>query len=418
MSDDHGQSQGYIRALDGLRGVAILVVMVLHFTFVNPTTGIEHLYAGIVGAGWAGVDLFFVLSGFLITGILYDSRHSQTYFRTFYLRRAVRIFPLYYAVLFLLFVILPWLEPGASLSTNGTDPQIWAWTYLNNVLMAREGWEGVSAHTTHLWSLAVEEQFYLVWPLVVWFASRNSLLRISVALIAGAWLTRLVMFYTAGNGFGGYLLFPARMDTLVFGGVLALLARDAGGIARMNRLIRPALILGVGGLLGTVAWSVGTQPPGSFLPPMQLHVQLLGYPAIALLSGAALVAALNRPTYPRLNRVLCSPMLVRFGQYSYGLYLLHVLLRDVLRVRLFGEGTPIALGSQIPSAILIVIMGIGLSYAMAWVSWHAFEKRFLGLKRFFPYAKASQGAAVRDDRMEPTSRISSTVLRTAQIEAQ
>ena len=384
----------HLPALDGLRGIAILVVMVMHFTFVAPGSPSEHLFAGIIRSGWVGVDLFFVLSGFLITGILVDSRLKENYFRTFYMRRAVRIFPLYYAFLFLLFVILPWLKPGSSLAENGTDPQLWAWAYLNNVLMAREGWEGVSAHTTHLWSLAIEEQFYLVWPLIVWSATRQTLIRICAVLIVAAWATRLSLFYSTGMGIGGYLLFPARMDALVFGGVLALLVREPAGVAGMVRFIRPATALAMTALFATVAWTVLKYPPGTYLPPLDLHVQLFGYPAVALLSGAGLVAALDRSTYPRLNQMLCSPILMRFGKYSYGLYILHILLRDLAWNRLFAGGTPVLLGSQVWSAILIVVAGITLSYAMAFISWHVYEKHFLRLKRFFPYSKDIPAEAI------------------------
>jgi peptidoglycan/LPS O-acetylase OafA/YrhL len=199
------------------------------------------------------------------------------------------------------------------------------------------------------------------------------------------------------------MLFPARMDALVFGGLLALLARDPDGVATLVRQIRPALAMGAAGLVAAVAWSVTTLPAGEYLPATALHVQLIAYPAIALLAGAVLVAALDGNTFPRLQRALCSPVLMRFGKYSYGLYILHILLRDFLRDRYFGSGTPVVMGTQIPSAILIIAMCIGASFVVAWVSWHLYEKHFLGLKRFFEYKRPD-----RDEAVVPSLSLNST----------
>ena len=148
--------RSHIPALDGLRGIAVLTVMWLHFVFLVPRTGGERLFWNLSETGWIGVDLFFVLSGFLITGILYDAKGGPHYFRNFYMRRSLRIFPLYYAFLILIFAVMPLLRASGA---DHVGKQLWMWTYLSNVLFARVGWEGMPAHTTHLWSLAIEEQF-------------------------------------------------------------------------------------------------------------------------------------------------------------------------------------------------------------------------------------------------------------------
>src|SRR5688500_14533322 len=114
---------GVMPALDGLRGIAIILVMLHHFTFYRPTAGIDGVIGDVVFFGWIGVDLFFVLSGFLITGILLDTRGSQRYFTTFYARRTLRIFPLYYLVLFLAFVVLP-VFPAVNAVLGGLDPEL------------------------------------------------------------------------------------------------------------------------------------------------------------------------------------------------------------------------------------------------------------------------------------------------------
>src|SRR4051812_39004746 len=99
--------EGFIPALDGLRGIAILLVLFHHFTIYRPDRGLDKWLANIPAAGWIGVDVFFVLSGFLITGILLDARDRRHYFRNFYARRALRIFPLYYLVVFVGLILLP-----------------------------------------------------------------------------------------------------------------------------------------------------------------------------------------------------------------------------------------------------------------------------------------------------------------------
>src|SRR6186997_1549382 len=162
---------GFIPALDGLRGIAIVLVMLHHFTYLRPTSGIDALIGNVLFFGWTGVDLFFVLSGFLITGILLDTRNSRRYFTTFYARRTLRIFPLYYLILFIALVVLPKF-PAVDRVLIGQDelidlpPQWPYWLYLTNFSIADRGW--VHGWVDVGWSLAIEEQFYLVWPLVIW----------------------------------------------------------------------------------------------------------------------------------------------------------------------------------------------------------------------------------------------------------
>ena len=125
---------GFIPALDGLRGIAILLVMLHHFTYYRPTEGIDGLIGDVLFFGWTGVDLFFVLSGFLISGILLDARGSERYFTTFYARRILRIFPLYYLVLFIAFVVLPWFPAvhAVLVGEHASPPQWPYWFYLTN----------------------------------------------------------------------------------------------------------------------------------------------------------------------------------------------------------------------------------------------------------------------------------------------
>src|SRR5687768_1805284 len=176
-------------ALDGLRGTAVIAVLVCHYAVLLPRTPA----VGLLEIGWAGVDLFFVLSGFLITGILLDARGTPHYLRNFYARRALRIFPLYYGFLAvtLLVSLAVKLAPGAS---HEGLRHLWAaqpslWTYTANYWMpAQTAWSPWSEVVIPLWSLSVEEQFYLVWPLVVCRLSERGLVRLCVGIVAGALL--------------------------------------------------------------------------------------------------------------------------------------------------------------------------------------------------------------------------------------
>jgi len=155
----------YIPALDGLRALAILLVIPHNLDILSaPYRAVEVPPVTVMHAGWIGVQLFFVLSGFLITGNLLDTRGSANYYRAFIGRRALRILPLYYGVLLVTFVLVPLLGSMPEKLQETAPNQVWLWTFLLN-------WSAPYGHTVvgfgHFWSLAVEEQFYLLWPFVV-----------------------------------------------------------------------------------------------------------------------------------------------------------------------------------------------------------------------------------------------------------
>ena len=377
-------TRSHIPVLDGLRGIAVLCVMVLHFTLVNAATSAERLFFDVTRVGWVGVDLFFVLSGFLITGILYDAKGGAHFFRNFYMRRVLRIFPLYYAFLAFVLLVLPAVRPASAVPA---ETQFWLWTYLSNVLFARVGWEGMPGHTTHLWSLAIEEQFYLLWPLVVFFASRRRLVQICVGAIVFAELTRIGLHYTAPDGVAGYALMPARIDALAIGALVAVLAREPSGAALLLRFSRPVMLGAAVWVAVVTGWT--RLVVGGMLPPLDVRVQLGAYTAISLLFGALLVRAIAAPDASRSARVLSSATLAAFGRYSYALYMIHIVVRNVFHGQLTQlEGKlPTVLGSQLPAQVGVLLAGIGISYALAFASWHLFEKHFLALKRFFNYER-------------------------------
>jgi peptidoglycan/LPS O-acetylase OafA/YrhL len=307
----------HVPALDGLRGIAILVVMVHHFTIFGmgaPTTVLDKRVYKLFAAGWCGVDLFFVLSGFLITGILLDAKGGAHFFRNFYMRRFLRIFPLYYGFLFAFFVLLPLTFPLGDSFRSLLEQQGWYWSYLVNLPIAMEGWPRQYA-IGHFWSLAVEEQFYLVWPLMVFFCGRRQLMVICVACFLGSVGVRLG-FALAGYPLAGYVLTPARMDTLAVGAFLALIVRRSDGLMILTRWNWPVGCAAAAGLGAIFVWQHG-------LRELDIIVQTIGYSMLAVMFGALLVAALARPSESRIGRFFERPVLRFFGRYSYGLYVFH-----------------------------------------------------------------------------------------------
>jgi peptidoglycan/LPS O-acetylase OafA/YrhL len=183
--------------LDGLRGLAVALVMLAHVTlFGAPRTRLDALLSAPFALGWCGVDLFFVLSGFLITRILLATRDSSSYYRSFWARRALRIVPLYWLLLAFFLLIVPRvsaLAPLGRLWLSGTQPAgLWYWLFLSNWKIAISGWDAQALSI--VWSLAIEEQFYLFWPFVVRRLDEQRLLVVCLVIAAGAMALRLALF--------------------------------------------------------------------------------------------------------------------------------------------------------------------------------------------------------------------------------
>ena len=381
-----GRQGVHLPALDGLRGLAILAVLLLHFAALTPepTSDWPRLLWRTLKSGWIGVDLFFVLSGFLITGILVDAKGTPSFFRNFYMRRTLRIFPLYYAVLVLVFLVIPrfHMDPAdaARLEQHG---QWWYWLYLSNVLTAIEGSAAVPFDAGHLWSLALEEQFYLFWPLVVHACRRETLKRVCAGIIVGAFLVRLG--YTLADDPNWYtytevkyVLLPMRADTLAFGGLLALLVREPGGVARLLPGARVGLVMAALPLAALFVWERGLNAIGATM-------QTLGFSALALFFGFLLVIAIGAPRGSLLHRVFTAGWLRMFGRYSYALYLFHHFIREPL----WDAFAPFLVPADGEMSWLarwaFIAFGIAVSLVLAVLSWNVFEKHFLKLKDRFSY---------------------------------
>jgi peptidoglycan/LPS O-acetylase OafA/YrhL len=371
----------HVPALDGVRGVAILLVMLFHFAYmggVPPATALDLWALRLLRSAWCGVDLFFVLSGFLITGILVDTRDSAGCLRTFYARRFLRIFPLYYAALALFLFALPILLPGPNQLSELRSEQVWYWTYLLNIRIALESWPSYGA-LGHFWSLAVEEQFYLVWPFVLVWAPRGRLPWLCLATVAAAIALRVVLV-SLGALDAAYVLTPTRMDAFGIGGLVAVLARDEAGRRRLASALRPALGASAAALVALGLWRGGLRGEDPI-------VTAFGLSLLAVLGASAIAAICVTGPQHIAHRLFDRSGLRFFGRYSYALYVFHhpVTLFATERGLRADLVEPIA-GSQLPGLLVVALVCGGVSVALALISWWCWESRFLALKDLFPSA--------------------------------
>jgi peptidoglycan/LPS O-acetylase OafA/YrhL len=369
-------------ALDGVRGLAILMVLLFHFVAqTTPTGGVEAVVTGILAYGLRGVDLFFVLSGFLITDILYESRGQPGYFRRFYMRRILRILPLYYAVLAAVFLVLP-LVP----QLRGTEiaqlrsQQAWAWLFGVNVHLAREGgW--VMSYIEHFWTLAVEAHFYLVWPFVVWLLGDRprALMGTSLGLALAAFAGRIAASAAGAAPVVTTVLTPFQLDALCLGAFFAVYLRQPGGEAAVRRAILPMTAAAAGVLL--LDFTIHRVIAAGLSEMRSVRIGLF-----RVLFAGLLLKAVLAPASSPVFHVFRSRPLRALGIYSYGIYVYH----HFLSFYLVKHGTEFALARMVGSHALAVTLqaagAMAVSIAVAYVSYELFERRFLRLKRLWPSA--------------------------------
>jgi peptidoglycan/LPS O-acetylase OafA/YrhL len=354
-------------ALDGIRGLAILAVFLSHAT-VESTAG---WLARCFSWGWMGVDLFFVLSGFLITGILLEAigQPARIYYGNFYARRFLRLAPALCLFLVALFYLAP---ASARLLTQPemTDlraRQGWYWSYLVNFLVARhQSFDPTPAGTAPLWSLSVEEQFYLIWPFLVARAGTPRRVRnLSIATILFAMVARGVAWRFGYGGVPTYVLTFTRADSLAWGALLASLVRMPKGEEMIRRLQLPLIVLGIA--LLTIVANVDSAWPSWEGAPMQ-HV---GFPGLAVGCAGLVAFAVTRQ-----SRALAWKPLAQLGFYSYALYLWHSTVLVILeRV------------TQLHGPLFVPIGAIVCAVPVA-LSWFAIERPMLRLKVRFPMSSS------------------------------
>ena len=364
--------------LDALRGIAILWV-ILHNAALN---GVGHAQSKLLevlfligNMGWIGVQLFFVLSGFLITGILLDGRGSDNQFRIFYIRRTLRIFPLYYGFLFLAFVIFPWAGLVSWPDSTQTEKLLY-WSYLTNWGLPFEH----SAVFPHLWSLAIEEQYYLLWPLLVVFLSKRVLTYVCYGLVITAVLSRAYLVWNFDPEFADHAMYTfsiARWDALAIGSLMAILVRSDTALAYLQRHFTGGfVVLSLLLLTQTVVFrsfaAIGVNG-------------IINQTTIAFWSAMLILLSIVswNNSFDRLRPIFANGFLSWIGKYSYAIYIFHVPAKMIwfnyVAVTVPHNSPWIQFG-----AIVYNLVGITLlSTAAARISWIVLERPFLELKRRF-----------------------------------
>jgi peptidoglycan/LPS O-acetylase OafA/YrhL len=367
---------GHLPSLDGLRGLAILMVVTHNLDLIQPGDWASHAIVSLFDRGWLGVQLFFVLSGFLITGILIDSRHQARPCVAFFGARLLRILPLYYATLFGVFVVLPLLRHGL----GGASESVW-WLalFLSNWAPLHAG----DNPLPHFWSLAVEEQFYLLWPFLVPRFSLRGLIRFCLGLTVVALGIRFALIHLGVSPESIYKYSVCRIDALACGGAAAALLRLPRARAWLMGHPRHLLAAVAALLLAAAAsgrftqYAEATQLLGYFFLSIGFAALLLAVVCADLKARGASTPAARR----RLpGRWLQGRWLRRLGRYSYAMYVLHVPLHLVIGLPLlhllFGGTAP-----GLTTGLVYVAAGTLATFVLGALSYHAFEVHFLRLKK-------------------------------------
>jgi peptidoglycan/LPS O-acetylase OafA/YrhL len=357
---DSGKARlGHLPALDGVRGLAVLLVFWFHLC--QSTPDLQKILPGVfirtASIGQTGVDLFFVLSGFLITRILLATSDHSARLQNFFARRSLRIFPLYFVFLAVgLLLPAPWVS-----ETGGSElSPFWMWCYLSNI--PPTFWDRPVLFP-HLWSLAVEEQFYLIWPFIVYWFPVHRTRHVCLFLFATSPVFRLIML---SNGYSPFYLLPCRVDALAAG---AFLATFCSAENNMKKYL-PQVLLVVSGLLvvsaaGYVVFS------GTGLP----FVQVVKHTISSVLFSSLILLAIETRS---VRSVLSSRCLRFFGKHSYAIYLCHPIFIVTFRRLCLSANTNTDMDLWAFVA-LVITSTLGLSL----LTWHFIEAPALTLKKHF-----------------------------------
>jgi peptidoglycan/LPS O-acetylase OafA/YrhL len=359
-----------IRELDGLRGAAIAMVLIYHFfqltLAVRPGSALAYIQAA-ARLSWTGVDLFFVLSGFLIGGILLDSRSSTNYYSVFYKRRFFRIVPIYVVTLLLASALLfLGLGPeGKHVTALAQEAAPWYayLTFTQNFWMTHAGSLGANG-LGMTWSLAVEEQFYLTLPLYIRSLSKRWLVGALVVGVLSAPVLRNLLLQMRGEDWVGiYTMMLCRTDALLLGVLAAVLLRNERWRERIRSaglafgVCIPVLLLGMA-FLTVRAWSMTTT-----------LMKSVGFTWVALFYVTILLFVLTRPD-SLLTKFFRMKWLCWLGTLAYGIYLFHQPVQYLLFGIIWGHTIAVTGGAT----LLVTLAAVALTLLLAALSWRYFEQ--------------------------------------------
>jgi peptidoglycan/LPS O-acetylase OafA/YrhL len=379
-----------VAALDGLRGLAILWVLLHQLCVLSATGWDERLMLWPAQFGWVGVTIFFVLSGYLITDVLLDTRDAPNRWSSFYARRALRILPLYLLVVAIVF--------GISIATGGafgvekltTGQAASFWLLLGNWSMAEAG-DYLVGPLAVTWSVAIEEQFYLVWPLVVWLLRSHRAVGVVCGVVLVASVAMRLYGLSAGwNPIALYVLTPTRIDAIALGSLAAIAVRSGFNPLRWRvALWATLLVAGLAAALGDLFSSLAASLKGDDITTWSLGP---GLTFEAMAAAALLLLLTQRDAAPWVSRCFEARWLRSFGRYSYGIYLTHSPVRAVIRDYVYGPGLdgatpwivfPEVAGSRLPALIVYMAVCIPLCWLAGVLSYRLVERPCLSLKSHF-----------------------------------
>ena len=372
-----------IPELDGLRGLAILLVLIWHYGH-DANSALGHLWfyylKNSTSLFWSGVDLFFVLSGFLIGGILLDARNSPNYFKAFYTRRVFRILPIYAILVGTFYLCMAAGVPGRIAGSDWLFGPTIPWyayaTFTQNIRYAI-GESGLPTWLGITWSLAVEEQFYLILPAVIWFVPRRRLPYVLGSAILAAPLLRLFLNlkYSKGN-LASFYLMPCRADALLLGVTAALLVRHQPIWELLKSHRRRLALVSIVLLAGFPYFILFKETD----PVLSFWISTIGFSLLAVFYFVLLLLAL---TYSDgwLGHILRTSWLKALGTISYGVYLIHWVVVGLI-FAIVQHKRPWA---QTSAEHGLVLLALALTIAIASLSWTFIEKPLLKIGHTVKY---------------------------------
>lgn len=358
-----------IKGLDGLRALAIILVIIHHTTFVDVDSVPFGIMYFLSKYSASGVDLFFVLSGFLITTLLIRNKGKKNYFKAFYMRRVLRIFPLYFSILLFAFIILPATSLKLPSDWSGVEP-LWYWVFLSNYYI------GLKASFSHglvdlSWSLSIEEQFYFLWPALIAFISIKKLKIFFPFFVIVPIILRIWHYEIGTHPIGIHTFTHTRIDTIIWGCLLAFSWDSA-------RLLPRKYSLGFMWILILLLYVLNS------LINYELK-SIFNYTLFALAYLALLHFTLFSQASHLWLKLMESKTMIFIGKVSFGIYLLHNPIQAVLKKTFLNFTISSSIYLQYINQLFFYIVVLALSSFAAWISFKFLEAPFLKYKKNFPY---------------------------------
>lgn len=377
-----------VNELDGMRGIATILVISYHifkrgdyFT----TNAILHFATSLTLYGWYALDTFFVLSGFLITGILLRTRDEKHYFKNFYVRRSLRVFPLYYFVLALILFLMPNLDPDYVAEIPKSLP--YYLFYQQNWFHFMTSVKGTE-YLSVTWSLAIEEQFYLLFPFLVFYTRKETLAKIAGAIIAVSILARILSVFlwtdvAQMTNFYFYNTFT-RFEEISFGILIAIAFTYPEWKAKLTKIAMPVFLITYPTLL--IAEVITSRNIGIPHPAYgNVPLTVIGYTLASVFASALIVVLTTHDKTAFIRRFFRNKILVFFGDHSYSIYLFHMPVGLTLLDFMWRSGYR---GWQF--YFIYIGLTIGITILISTLTWNFLEKPMLNLKKYFDYKEPAQ----------------------------